>query len=394
MKKRMSGWYYLYVSRKHETLLSEEFLNEIRYKLKVEIFGDHKTFKSLFGYLMELSKTIHFTLVIDEFQEFTTINPSIYSDMQHIWDRNKGESTLNLILCGSIYSLMNRLFQHAKEPLFGRATQRMHIKEFSISTIKNILPDHYPAYTHEDLLACYMVTGGVARYVELLIESEAFTLTKMLDVIFSENSLFLDEGKNVLIDEFGKEYGNYFSILSLIASSKTSRAEIASIMDMPVGGFLDRLESEFSIIRKVRPLFSKPGSRTLKYQINDNFLNFWFRFVYKYRGAVEIGNLSFLKEIVNRDYTTYSGRILEKYFTEKLIEEENFSAIGTYWGKNNLNEIDIVGVNDLHKSILFAEVKRNAENISIPKLRVKAVHLTAQMKAYKASYKGLSMEDM
>ncbi len=38
----------------------------------------------------------------------------------------------------------------------------------------------------------------------------------MLDFMLKQNSPFLDEGKNVLIEEFGKEYGTYFSILELI----------------------------------------------------------------------------------------------------------------------------------------------------------------------------------
>ncbi|MHA4893558.1 ATP-binding protein [Pedobacter sp. PWIIR3] len=234
----------------------------------------------------------------------------------------------------------------------------------------------------------------MAKYVELLIEEKAFTFESILDVILTENSLFLDEGKNVLIDEFGKEYGNYFPILSLIASSKTSRVEIESIMEMQTGGFLDRLESEFNLISKVKPIFAKPNSRSMKYHINDNFLNFWFRFVYKYRSVVEIGNLSYLKEIVRRDYSTYSGRILEKYFIEKMMEEGNFSAIGTYWEKSNQNEIDIVAINDLEKSIIFGEVKRKKENISIAGLKEKARNLEAQFKDYRAEFIGLSIEDM
>ena len=277
------AYIYFFVAKKNETLLCNEFVEEVKLKLNVEIFGTLKTFKDLFGYLMELSKTVHFTLIIDEFQEFFSVNPSVYSDIQHIWDSKKEDSKMNLILCGSIYSLMKKIFEQSKEPLYGRATQRIRVKEFTIETIREILADHYPAYSSEDLLAFYMITGGVAKYVELLVQSEAFTVDSILNEIFSDNSLFLDEGKNVLIDEFGKDYGNYFSILSLIASSKTSRVEMESILEMQIGGFLERLEVDFGLISRVRPIFSKPNSRSVKYQINDNFLNFWFRFIYKYR---------------------------------------------------------------------------------------------------------------
>lgn len=353
-----------------------------------------KTFKELFGYLMNLSKTVHFTLIIDEFQEFHSVNPAIYSDMQHIWDSQKEASKINLILCGSVYPMMKKIFEQSREPLFGRATQRMHVKALDIVTLKEILNDYYPTYTSEDLLAFYMITGGVAKYVELLVEADAFTLEAILDEIFSDNSLFLDEGKNVLIDEFGKDYGNYFSILSLIASSKTSRVEMESILEMQIGGFLDRLEVDFGLISKVKPMFAKPGSRSVKYTINDNFLNFWFRFIYKYRSAIEIGNLAYVKEIVRRDYKVYSGRVLENYFTDKMLAEESWSAIGTWWGKGNLNEIDIIALNETEKRLVIADVKRKAENINIRELKQKAETLAMHFKDYSIEYKGLSMDNM
>lgn len=385
---------YMFIAKKNEALLVNELIEEVQLKLGVELFGSFKTFKDIFGYLMELSKTRHFTLIIDEFQEFMYTNPSIYSDMQNIWDSKKGESKINLILCGSVYSLMKKIFENSKEPLFGRATQRIYLKSFNIKTIKEILADNYPAYTSEDLLAFYMITGGVAKYVELLIEAEAYTLETILNEIFSDNSNFLDEGKNVLVDEFGRDYGNYFSILSLIASSKTSRVEMESVLEMQIGGFLERLENDFGIIRKVRSILSKPNSRSVKYKINDNFLSFWFRFIYKYRGAIETGKLEYVRDLVRRDYTTYSGVILEKYFIEKMIIEDEFSIIGSYWEKSNLNEIDIVAVNEYEKRLIVVEVKRQAENINMKELERKATSLIRGFKNYKVEYRGLSMKDM
>lgn len=386
---------YLFVTRKNEVLICEEFKEEIERKLQVKLFGSFTQFKDLFQYLMDLSETRIFSLIIDEFQEFNNVNPSVYSEMQNIWDSYKERSRINLIVCGSVYSLMKNIFENSKEPLFARATERIHLKPFSVDTLKEILADNYPEYTPEDLLAFYVLTGGVAKYVELLISKKAFTLSKMLDEVFRENSLLIDEGRNVLIEEFGKDYATYFSILSLIASSKTSRSEIESILEVSIGGYLERMENDFNLIRKVRPMFAKPGGRNIKYEIVDNFLNFWFRFIYKYQSAVEIGNFGYLRSIVERDYPTYSGKILERFFTEKLVNLQRYSAIGIWWEKGNQNELDIVAVDDFTKVVLFAEVKRKKENISISVLQEKAKKLLqSQLKDYTAEYMGFSMEDM
>ena len=114
-----------------------------------------------------------------------------------------------------------------------------------------------------------------------------------------------------------------------------------SIMNMNLGGFLDRLENEFGLITKIRPILSKPSGRNVKYRIDDNFLNFWFRFIFKYRGAIEMGNFEYVKTIIERDYQTYSGIILERYFRQKISTTENLSQIGSYWESGNKNEVEI-----------------------------------------------------
>jgi hypothetical protein len=385
---------YFFISRKNEILLCEEFTEEIKNKLSVNIYGQFQSFRDLFGYLMELSSNTPFTLIIDEFQEIYSVNPSVYSEMQNIWDRNKNKSHLNLILCGSVYSMMKKIFEDAKEPLFGRANQQININPFDINTQKQILKEYNRDYTSDDLLFLYMITGGIPKYLEILTENEAFTFRSILNTVIADNSMFLDEGRNILIDEFGKDYGNYFSILSLIASSKTSRPEIESVLQMQTGGYLNRLENDFKIIAKTKPILSKPNSRSVKYHICDNFLNFWFRFIYKYKSAIEIDNLEYVKNIILRDYNTYSGKILERYFTEKLKSTGNYSQIGSYWEKSNKNEIDIVAINEDQKKIDFYEVKRNAENININNLIIKSSNLTKKLHDFTPAYYGLSLNDM
>jgi hypothetical protein len=385
---------YLFLAKKSETLICVELIEEIKQSLGVEFYGEFKQFKDLFRFLLDLSKKQHFTLILDEFQEFTYINPAVYSEMQNYWDAVKNESKMNLILCGSVYSLMKKIFENSKEPLFGRATNRIHLKPFTINTLKEILSDNFPVFTNDDLLAFYLFTGGVAKYVELLVSRKAFTLNDILNEIFSENSILLDEGKNILIDEFGKEYSTYFSVLTLIASSKTSRSDIESVLEISVGGYLERLENDFGLIRKVRPVFSKQGTRSIKYTINDNFLNFWFRFIYKYRSAIEIENFDYVRTIVERDYATYSGVILEKYFIEKMISSQQYSSLGTYWEKANQNEIDIVAINEMEKKAVFVEVKRKTENINLTILKEKSTKLVQSLTGYEFNYKGLSIDDM
>jgi AAA+ ATPase superfamily predicted ATPase len=384
---------YFFVSKKNEALLCDEFVKQANEKLGI-LLGSYLSFAQLFKALMLQSQTRRFTLIVDEFQELANVNPSVFSEIQNFWDSYKGNSKINIIFCGSIYSMMKRIFESYKEPLYGRATAKMIIKPFTISVVTQILSDYYPKYKNEDLLAFYMLTGGIAKYIEALVDNNAFTKKKILDEILRENSFFVDEGRAVLVDEFGNDYGNYYSVLSLIASSKTERSEMENIMNMAVGGYLERLEKDYGIIKRNRPFGAKEGSRNNKYKIEDNFLSFWFRFIYKYRSAIEIGNFDYVRNIVERDYETYSGLMLERYFRQKMIEVQRFSDIGNFWDRKGENEIDIIALNEMEKRLSFYEVKRNKNKISLPLLQSKASEIVKKYPDYKIEYAGLSMEDM
>jgi hypothetical protein len=385
---------YFFISRKNESLLCQDFLEEIGIKLNLPALGEYTSFSRLFEFLLATSQNQPFTLIMDEFQEFLHINPSVFGDMQNLWDRYKATAKMNLVISGSVYSLMKRIFENSREPLFGRANERIYLKPFNVSILKNLFAGTNSQYKPEDLLAFYTITGGVAKYVEHFADKQKMTLRKMFDEIFRENSLLVDEGMNLLIEEFGREYTTYFSILSLISSSKTSRSEIESILGKNTGGYLDKLENDYRVIQKVKPVLSRPGGKVQKYFIDDNFLGFWFRFIYKNKAALEIGNYSYARSIAERDFESFSGPYLEKYFREKLAITGDYSLIGRYWEKGNQNEIDIVAVSEIEKRILFAEVKRNKAKISPALLKAKSGALLQNFPGYIPTYAHLSMDDM
>ena len=346
---------------------------------------------------MKLSIDKPITLFIDEFQEFFKVNTSIYSDMQRIWDMYHTKARINLIVCGSIFSMMTKIFKDRKEPLYNRQTRFMSIKPFTTTVLKEILAEYNPNYTSEDLLALYSFTGGVAKYIQLLVDTGATTKTKMINHIIKADSIFISEGKAILIEEFGKDYGTYFSILSAIARGKTSRSDIENIIGKEIGGYLTKLEREYELIAKKQPLFEKNSTKNVKYTIEDNFFTFWFRFIYKYNYMLEIENYDSVKTIINRDYDTFTGLMLERYFKRKMIESKEYTRIGSWWNRKGENEIDIVAENELTRKAVFIEIKRKHENFNPNVLNDKVsafTRATGEFKEYTISQKGLSMSDM
>ncbi len=365
---------YLFVSRKAESVLVTSFIEEVNRLYPEAISVEISTLGGFFRELMKLAERQPLTVFIDEFQEFFRINPSVYGDLQGLWDRFHDKVRLNLVVCGSINSLMTKIFQNRKEPLYGRQTALLRIEPFTTTTLKEILSHYAPEYTSDDLLALYAFTGGVAKYVASLMDARAYTPEQMVKCIISPDSLFLDEGKMLLSDEFGKDYAVYFSILSAIARGATTRNEIEQDVGRAVGGHLTRLENDYHLIAKQEP-FRARSSKVVRYLIDDRFYVFWFRFIFKYDYMLQIGSYDMLRKVVLRDYPVFSGKALERYFRQKFAEGGAWTRIGSWWDRRGENEIDLVAENELDRTLAVYEVKRDSK-------RYRGEELDAKIKTF------------
>lgn len=384
---------YCFVGRKSEAMLCREFSTIFSNVLGIDL-GEFSSFSRLFMVLMQQSRHINYTLVLDEFQNFRFINPSIFSDMQNIWDSMKDESRMNLVVCGSVHVMMNKIFEDRNEPLYGRANNKIRLREFPTNVLKDILYDFNPTYTPDDLLTLYMITGGVAKYVEEMFIHGATTKELMIRHFVSTGSYFIPEGKEMLSDEFGNDSGNYFAILNAIADGQNTRGDIKSYTGIEPGGYLDKLENSYELIYRYRPYGASGMSRNVKFGIGDNFLRFWFRFVQKYISAVEIGNMDYVVSKIMADYETYSGLLLEKFFRQKYAETGLYNLVTNYWEHNGKNEIDLIAVNQMEKKMIIGEVKRLRRRIDLDILKEKATNIVRSNKEFNVDYVGLCLEDM
>jgi len=384
---------YLFISRKSEEVLCDEFMGYIEELYRHQSYGRITRLIDIFKLLFDLGEQRELIVVVDEFQELLQVNPGFFADFQHLWDSRKASSHLHVIVSGSVYSMMHRIFMEYEQPLYGRADLVIKLKAFPISTLAQILKEEH-AFSAENLLASYIVSGAIPRYLEILRDAHALGREEAIDLIFNEYSVFADEGKNLLIEEFGRDYGVYFSILELIASGKTSRVEIESILESGVGGHLERLEKDYSLITQVRPFNAKPGSRSVKYKLDDPFLAFWFAFFYRYRSALESSNIPYLKERFREQYPQYAGYWLERLYSDIYLQSGEYNLVGSYWESGFTNEIDLVAVNDAAKLMVLAEIKLQKKNIRKDQLVQKAAKLRNQYPDYRIEYRYLSLEEL
>ena len=385
---------YFFIGKKAEQIQCTEFQKQTENVLGLHIHGQTTSFASLLEEILVFSKTKKVTVIIDEFQRLADIGEGIISDIQQVWDKHHAEAHIHLIACGSIYNMMKRIFEDRKEPLFGRKTARIDLKPFSTSVLKQILRDHNPNYTPEDLLMLYAITGGVAKYVAQLMDDGCKTWEDMIRNVCRPSSIFLEEGTELLVGEFGRKFQIYYSILQLIASGMTSQSEIDSIIEKNTGRYLDTLETEYSLDKKLRPMWAKPNSQGVKYYIDDCFLMFWFRFIESNRTLVELEKFDLLEEAIRNDYTQFSGLVLEKYFRQLYGEKERVTEVSHWWDNQGKNEIDLIALERLDRHAVVAEVKRNPEKFKHKELEEKYQNIKKHINGYKVDLIGLSMKDM
>ena len=189
------------------------------------------------------------------------------------------------------------------------------------------------------MLALYTFTGGVPKYVELFCDNITLNIDEMISFMVRENSPFTDEGKNLLIEEFGKNYATYFSILSAISGGVNTQPEIETALgDKSIGGQIKRLIEDYNIIVRQRPILAKEGSQAVRYEIQDNFIRFWFNYFDRHRSLIEIKNFVGLQAIIKSDYPTIrascwkdisNSSLLKVSSTEPLVHGGNLKVIRT-----------------------------------------------------------------
>ena len=383
---------YFCTSRKAEPLLCAE-LKEIYERFTGKnIIGEVKSIPILFEQLLIYGKENPYVLIMDGFHEFYNINRSIYSDIQNLWDQYKFETKVHIIFISSNHSVINKIFQNPAEPLYGRADRFLDVKPFNGKSIKKIL-DNNNAYATESLFNIYAITGGVPGYVEVLVREKCLNLKDMINLIISKESFFINEGRHLLLDKFSKDSVTYFSILELISAGITERSRLESVLGKSIGGYLEKLESEYDIIKRIKPVNSRKDGRIQKYIIKDNFIRFWFRFIFKYWGLIEAGQFEALKKHVYRDMQLYSEPILKELII-KLRSDVKYGYVGTYWERGNQNKIDIVAINDMDKKIFFSDVSLNKEDINTENLKNGAEKLLKYYSTYDVIYEELSLDDI
>ncbi len=322
-------------------------INEYQYGIENEISVSFSDLRSALIAISHLAENKHIVLCIDELPYLTAFNPSALSVLQHFLDNEARKAGLFVILSGSSVSFMEDKVLSEKSPVFGRRTGQIKLLPFDYLETE----EWFPEFSDEDKALIYGITGGVPYYMECFLGQKTVQ-EAVVKSILSTNGLLFAEPSFLLREEL-KESVIYDSILTTIASGRTRLSEIASEIGIETGlcSTYIKVLMNLGFIRKESPIGEK--TRKTFYRLDDFFLLFWFRFVYRYFSVISSGRGEELYEKIIKDrIPEYMGFIFERMardYIEKYADTPFLiKDIGRWWGGNPRThkeaEIDIVAI--------------------------------------------------
>jgi len=316
-----------------------------------------KDWQTVFKYIAQKGEKL--IMIVDEFPYLAETDKSVPSAFQKAWDLHLKNSNVYLLLLGSSISMMEETVLFYKAPLYGRRTGQFLIKPFKFKEVAEIFPDK----TFDEILAIYSIVGGTPLYLNKFYHKHY--LDVIHDEILKKGQPLYEEVEFLLREEL-KEPRNYFVILEALSLGKHKLSEIINETGFDKGTtsrYISILDS-LHITKREIPITEKipEKSRKSRYIIDDNFFNFWFRFVFRNKSFLEEGRISevsskikeVLPELVGKSYERISGEILFNAILEKKLPVE-FETHGRWWDRNE--EIDLIALNNHTNEILFGEVK-------------------------------------
>ena len=223
----------------------------------------------------------------------------------------------------------------------------------------------------------YAITGGVPKYIELFEESSDI-YTAIEDNVLNRSGYLYDE-PNFLLQQEVSEIGSYFSIIKAIAAGNSRLSAIASVLEVKATGLTKYLKTlmDLDILEREVPVTEENPEKSKKglYKIKDNYIRFWFAFVYPNRSFIESGNSGIVMDKIRKSLISgHTAYVYEDVCRERMWELNaedcwpfHFSKIGRWWDAHD--EIDLAAVDPDGRNLILGECKFWQEPVGVSVLR-------------------------
>lgn len=331
--------------------------------------ADIKNWDTIFRAIIDAHFDSKPIIVLDEFQYLGKTNPAFPSIFQRIWEEVLKEKSVMVILCGSLISMMESQTLAYSSPLYGRRTAQIRLKQIPFEYYQ----EFFPGKTRKELIEMYAITGGVPKYIELFSESN--NIYSAIQKCILNRSGYLYDEPHFLLQQEVTEIGNYFSIIKAIAAGNSKLSAISAVLEIKATSLTKYLKTliDLDILEREVPVTEENPEKSKKgmYKIKDNYLRFWFAFVYPNMSFIESGHSRVVMNKIRKSLVSnHVAFVYEDVCREKMWELNadnawsfNFTKLGRYW--DSKIEIDVVGIDSEGKNLILGECKYWSESVGV-----------------------------
>ncbi len=335
--------------------------------------ADIKSWDTIFKAIADTKYETKPVIVIDEFQYIGKANPAFPSVFQRIWEEILKNTSVMVILCGSLISMMESQTLAYDSPLYGRRTAQIKLKQIPFSYYHEFFPNK----SRCELIEMYSVTGGVPKYIELFSETDDVYNSIQRSVL--NRSGYLYDEPHFLLQQEVTEVGSYFSVIKAIAAGNSKLSAIATTLEVKQTNLTKYLKTliDLDILEREVPVTEDSPEKSKRglYKIKDNYIRFWFAFVYPNLSFIESGNTRIVMDKIKKGLiSSHTSFVYEDVCRERMWELNaedrwsfNFTKIGRWW--DGKNEIDIAAIDPEGKNLILGECKYWQEPVGINVLR-------------------------
>ena len=334
-------------------------------------------------------------VVIDEFPYLLPTQDrerdDVLTGVQRVME-GRDASQLKLVLCGSYIGQMERLLSG---PLRGRLTA-MSVEPLAFGEAAEYMTDDpSPA----EAIERFSVAGGMSLYLDELAREGPLRARVCGRVLDPRGPLFNDP-REVLEEEL-RAPGIYYSLLEELSTGKKSLADMAAALgrrSTDIQSYLRTLR-DMRIVDRSAPVTARDEERNHRYSLADDFMRFWFRFVFPFQEDLKTGlPPQQLYDIEIADVLgEHTSPTFEALCRLWALKAGHATRVGSWWGhalnehrrsgERQTEEIDVVGLQRSSVTVvgeckwtgaqLGPKVLQDLETFKIPAMRQAGVRFAA-----------------
>lgn len=351
-----------------EALLLDSLAAQTEEVMGIPLPDNIRSMEDFVNFTFNIGHDVSFSIIVKEFQD---LSPETFSLMRRLWGVNRLSTHINVVLLTSDLSFLRRMDQDPSAA-FKNPDSRIQLAPFTLAEQRAVL-ESIPGFNEgsevdkaDSALALFGVSGGMPSIVAEIHDCGRWKAGNVISFALRSHSASRRLWSGVISDVLGKNSESYCSILQSIAQGSRSQADIEARTGAGnLGGHLARLEQDYCLLGRMRPVFSDGKSRgVVRYGFLNPSLEFWFAFGFAldHKGF----NPDRASAEACREWPMYSIRVMRRFFGRRLKEEGGYSNVGAWWepaGKSHpLKGIDIVAWKESEKKILVADICRDEES--------------------------------